>query len=140
MLNKEEYITEELPPDLFKVGNKYANMKKEIAAIKREIRFAYGLSFEEFAKTRNKMLIENNGKLLLKDFHNLLINKILIDLVGKGYLELNKNIVVNQEMKFALTDKAFSKLEKSNRYCKEKNPFKRLLLHRNYGLLNKDET
>ena len=52
----------------------------------------YGLSYEEYAGLRNKLLIQYNYQLPMNILQNAIINKITIKLVTDGMLEVDDNL------------------------------------------------
>ena len=131
-MNQNEFITEELPRDLLIQGSKLP-IDTDINALEDSIRKAYGISYEEFADIHNEMLLAKNKMMRKIDFHNALLNKIIIDLVGREYLKIKVNI--NENFKYILTKKAINEINKYDFVDELNDPFQKLLFLRNYGLL-----
>ena len=63
----------------------------------------YGLSYNEYSELRNNLLIKNNYALPIDTLRIAITNKITIDLVYKGLLEISKVSGIN--IFFSITEK-----------------------------------
>jgi hypothetical protein len=124
----EELITDELPPDLTEYD--------ETVGLELEctIRRLYGVSFHEYATTRNRLLAEHNGSLEFAIFHNYLVSGIIIDLVGRGYLGVT---LTNDNIKYTMTKKAIDTVKECVVYLWNlpKDPYQALVVLRNMQFL-----
>lgn len=71
--------------------------------IEDELQKCYGLSYTEYADLRNNLLIQNNYALPIDKLRIAITNKITIDLVYKGLLEISK--ISGTDMFFSITEK-----------------------------------
>lgn len=75
--------------------------------LQRNIRTWYGLTWEQYATIRNDLLDKRNT-LTVGELHNDLLNRIVIDLVGRRFLCLKHSSVNN--VRFTLTEKAMDQV------------------------------
>jgi hypothetical protein len=79
-----EYITEELDIDW--------NAEPEaMQALEEEVRANYGMSALEYVNMRNSLVRQHNNMLPYETLQEELLNKIIIDLTGRGLLEISPN-------------------------------------------------
>jgi len=74
-----------------------------MAELDKEIRMSYGLGVEEYLDIRNNLLREHNGVLPYEVLSAVMLNKMLIDLTGRGYLSVGFN--PNAGLELSITDK-----------------------------------
>lgn len=74
----------------------------ELEAFDAETKKSYGMSARDYIDFRNKLLIENNYYLPEKTLQEAIVNKLIIGLVAKGFMNIN---ITPDEMKFSISDK-----------------------------------
>lgn len=135
MLDYQEVITEKVPASLTVFGSGYT-IDHQRKKLERDIRAWYGLDWEEYASIRNRML-EDRGSMTMGELHHELVNRIVIDLTGRGFLRLKHASVSN--VQFTLTEKAVDQvimaLSKKVRGL-PKDPHQALIYLRNLNLLH----
>jgi hypothetical protein len=98
MLDKEDVITE-----IMNLSWDNCDDLETLQEIEDELQQCYGLSYNEYSTLRNNLLIKNNYSLPIDTLRIAITNKITIDLVYKGLLEISK--VSGIDIFFSITAK-----------------------------------
>jgi len=106
------------------------------------LRQSYGLSYEQYAELRNLLLVEYNYQLPVNILRIAITNKITIDLVSRGLLEVDST--VNNDLLFRVSNKGLRALHHaisngSLRSYDSANSLYALLFLRNSNLLPQKE-
>jgi hypothetical protein len=133
-LDYQEILTSKVPKSLeiYSVSSRSSKRKLE-----RDIRAWYGLSWEEYADIRNEML-DKKEFVTMGELHDTLVKRIIIDLMGRGFLKLRDNSGV-ENIKFVMTEKATNQVIMAlskNIKGLPKEPYQALIYLRNLSLLH----
>lgn len=135
MQDREEFITEIM--DLSRDNCDDIEALEEMDAILTQ---SYGLSYEQYANIRNALLLKYNYALPVDVLRIAITNKITIDLVSKGLLEVEST--VNEDIMFKISDKGAKTLHQAMKDGTLKNikpgPFYALMFLRNSKILKVD--
>jgi hypothetical protein len=85
MLDKEDVITQ-----IMDLSWDNCDDLETLQEIEDELQQCYGLSYNEYSTLRNNLLIKNNYSLPIDTLRMAITNKITIDLVYQGLLEISK--------------------------------------------------
>lgn len=105
MENKDNHYIKPIQKELLLIAKEQLGDDKDIKELEYLIKKNYGLTYEQFAESRNEFINKHENPTDM-DFHNYLINQIIIDLVGRDYLSLGN--ITTKELQYVITDKATS--------------------------------